>query len=315
MQVIIVFLAPLLMVIACLSERRGGPALAGAVGAAPIVVLVGIVSVVADLGAATGRELALSTAAHVAAQVVLASVFARMARARGIRVGLFAGLVGFVAASLVIAAVPRLWAVAASGLALIIGARLIRDGGTEGPSSARLRAAAVPVHKVVALRALVALVAASGIWLASHQFGPGVGGAIGSFPAFSVSLACLIGADNGAAGLIEVLRGLVCALPAYLAFCLAYWAPQRLESWSPSPQLSASASPPTQSFSISTIVYAKTLRPKARRSRETSNQVSRGTVSPHALRHLSALRLTSAASAEPIGAAITGVGGRRSAHA
>jgi uncharacterized membrane protein (GlpM family) len=76
---------------------------------------------------------------------------------------------------------------------------------------------------VIPLRAGIALGAAMGIFSAAHLFGPSVGGAVGAYPVFSVTLACLVGSARGVTGLRNVLRGLVRALPAYLAFGLAYW--------------------------------------------------------------------------------------------
>lgn len=76
---------------------------------------------------------------------------------------------------------------------------------------------------VLAVRAVVALAAATGIFVAAHVFGPSVGGAVGAYPVFSVTLACLVASGTGLSGLRNVLRGLVRALPAYLAFGVTYW--------------------------------------------------------------------------------------------
>jgi len=211
--------APALMVAASLSERRWGSQAAGLVAAAPVTVLVGVVLVSFDLGPQAARDLALSTSGHVLSQVAMAHVFFHVATRRGTLRGLvFATATYVVFVWLTTYLTPTL-AVVLGLMAALAGSGQL--GHSEAESN-NLATGSVSDSLVLAVRAAVALAAASGIFAASHLFGPSMGGAVGAFPMFSITLACLIASTKGLPGLRNVLRGLVRALPAYQAFGVTY---------------------------------------------------------------------------------------------
>jgi uncharacterized membrane protein (GlpM family) len=212
--------APTLMVVASLCERRWGSQAAGLVAAAPVTVLVGVALVSFDLGPQAARELALSTSGHVLGQVAMALVFFHVATRRGTLRGLVLATGTYVVFAWLTTYLTPTVAVVLGLLAAIAGRSQLgpTDADSNNPATG-----SPSDSRVIALRAVVALAATSGIFATSHLFGPSIGGAVGAFPIFSVTLACLIASTRGLPGLRNVLRGLVCALPAYMAFGLTYW--------------------------------------------------------------------------------------------
>jgi hypothetical protein len=80
-----IVLAPSLIVLISLAERRFGPEMAGRLNAIPLSIALAVLSVAADRGAAAGAEVAEAAAAHVPAQVAFALAFAAvLMRARGV---------------------------------------------------------------------------------------------------------------------------------------------------------------------------------------------------------------------------------------
>jgi uncharacterized membrane protein (GlpM family) len=219
-QFIPLLAAPALMVVASLCERRWGAQAAGLVAAAPVTVLVGVVLVSFDLGPQAARALALSTSGQVLAIVAMALVFFHAATRRGPLRGLVLATGTYIAFAWLTTYLTPTIAIVLGMLAAIAGRSQLgpADADSSGPA-----AGALSDSLVIAVRAAVALAAASGIFATSHVFGPSIGGAVGSFPIFSATLACLIASTRGLPGLRNVLRGLVRALPAYLAFGLTYW--------------------------------------------------------------------------------------------
>ena len=119
MIVFSLLLAPAVMAVATLIERRLGAAAAGWVAALPVSFAVAVVAVTLDAGAGTASAMALSAAAHVPAQIVFAVTFACVLAHRGLIAGAGAGcarlhrllplaLAGAPSALMVAAAVPAL---------------------------------------------------------------------------------------------------------------------------------------------------------------------------------------------------------------
>jgi hypothetical protein len=208
------------MGLASLCERRWGSQAAGLVAAAPVTVLVGVVLVSSDLSPRAARELALSTSGHALSQVALAVVFFHIASRLGTLGGLVAATSTYVGFAWLTTYITPPVAVALGVVAAIVGRNLL---GPEEPNRGQPDTEPISGALVITLRAGVALTAAAGILIAAHIFGPSSGGAVGAYPMFSVTLACLIASGRGLTGLRNVLRGLVRALPAYMAFEVAYW--------------------------------------------------------------------------------------------
>ena len=211
-----VVLAPSIIVVISLAERRFGPAVAGRLNAVPLAIALAVLGVAADRGAQAGAAVAEAAAAHVPAQVAFALAFAAvLASPRGsVATGLLAATAAFAALSVVIAEIPAGVAIAAALPVLALGRHALdggarvagdRDGG---------------VGELVA-RAVVALIFILAVLAAVRAAGPGLGGAIAAFPALTATLAVMIGRARGPAAAAHLLAGVVHGLTGYLAFCVA----------------------------------------------------------------------------------------------
>jgi hypothetical protein len=226
-----VALAPSIIVVISLAERRFGPAVAGRLNSIPMSIAVAVIGVAADRGAGAGAAVAESAAAHVPAQVAFAVAFAAvLARLRDVAAGgdaggprrrlacvvagLGAATVAFVALSLVIAQLPAVAAIAAAVPALALGRHLLDAGervaGEKEGGAAELVA-----------RAVVALIFIAAVLTAVRAAGPGLAGAIAAFPALTATLAVMIGRVRGPLPVAHLLAGVVEGLTGYLAFCVA----------------------------------------------------------------------------------------------
>ena len=240
MVVVPLLLAPLLMAVATVLERRIGPAVAGWVGAAPVIIVIALFAVSADLGPGAAALLAGGAAEHVVAQVAYAAAFALLVRRLGTVVGLSAGVGAFVLVSLALALLPQgqlpaAAAVVAGVVALLTGrwllptvprARAPRTAPRSGPGDSAGDPEARGGHRVgpvIAARGAVALVAVGVVVTVAHLAGPGAAGLVSAFPTFSTALALLVARDLGTPGVAAVLTGTVQALPAYLVFCVTVW--------------------------------------------------------------------------------------------
>jgi hypothetical protein len=236
-----VALAPTIIVVISLAERRFGPSVAGRLNAIPLAIALAVLGVAADKGTRAGAEVAEAAAAHVPAQVAFAIAFAAvMAKARGRRAesaergedatsrgvagrrrrlalvasGLAAGTAAFAALSLVIAELPAGVAIAAAVPALAVGRHLL-DGGERIDEDRDGGAAELIARAVVALLFILAVLTAV------RAAGPGLGGAIAAFPALTATLAVMIGRTRGPVPVAHLLAGVVNGLTGYLAFCVA----------------------------------------------------------------------------------------------
>jgi uncharacterized membrane protein (GlpM family) len=245
MVLVPLLLAPAVMLVATLLERRLGPAAAGWVGAAPVVIVIAVLAVGTRLGPASAAALAGGAAAHVVAQVAFALtvvVVAARRRAAGGRGGVVGGLLAGVGVFALVAApvglLPTALAPLTGGVALLAGRRLLAEGragadavaqpGVRGDADARpappaAAPAAQPVALVIAVRVAAALVAVGAVVAVAGLVGPGAAGTVSAFPGFSTALALLVARDRGVDGVIGVFRGTIRALPGYLAFCLTVW--------------------------------------------------------------------------------------------
>lgn len=215
-----VVLAPSIIVVISLAERRFGPAVAGRLNAIPLSIALAVLGVAADRGARAGADVAEAAAAHVPAQVAFAVAFAgaltkaRRGRLMCVVTGLLAATSAFVALSLVIARLPTGVAIAAALPALALGRHLL--DGAERVAEDRESGAAE-----LLARAVVALIFILAVLTAVRTSGPGLGGAIAAFPALTATLAVMIGRTRGPVAVEHLLAGVVQGLTGYLAFCVA----------------------------------------------------------------------------------------------
>jgi hypothetical protein len=208
----VLVLAPAVMLLLSLIERRFGPAAAGWLAAAPITLAIAVLG--------TGPEVAASAAAHVPAQVAFAVVLGR--RNLLLAIGAYV-VVSFIPYGVVLA-VP----------ALIVGMRALPEPATEPPEPAG-----------VVLRAVVATLVVAAILTAARVSGPGLAGAIAAFPALSTVLALTSDPAHTLRGLLNGLAGyfafaatvgfLVPSVPVGLAACAVMWvalsSEPRTRSW------------------------------------------------------------------------------------
>lgn len=205
-------LAPAVMAVATLIEKRLGPSAAGWVGALPAAFAVAVIAVSVDIGPGAAAAMALSAAAHVPAQVALGVVFAHVLRRRGLAVGFAAGLAAYIAASLLIAGVPAALAVAVAVAVLCLAPRVM--------PAAPLRPASPRSRRIVALTCAGATLIVAAAVLTSRLAGPDPAGTVAAFPTMCTILTVVAVTRDGAAAGVHTLTGLIRSLPCYLAFCV-----------------------------------------------------------------------------------------------
>lgn len=205
-------LAPAVIAVAAVVERRLGPSAAGWAGALPIAFCLAVIAVSADAGMPSGTALALSASTHVAAQVAFGVVFAGVLVRRGLVLGVLAGAGAYGLGSVVVAHVPAAVALGAAVTALAIAPRLMPRGRPSPASGARWTTTALSGA------AAAAIVAAA--VLSSRLAGPEIAGAVAAFPTISTTIAVVLVRRDGRSAGAYALGGLVRSLPCYLSFCL-----------------------------------------------------------------------------------------------
>jgi hypothetical protein len=205
-------LAPAVMAVATLIERRLGAAAAGWVAALPMGFAVAVIAVTLDAGAGPASAMALSAAAHVPAQVVFAVAFAGVLPHRGLIAGAGAGTLAYVACSVALAGAPSALMVAVAIPALAFAPLLM--------TVERARAGSPRRWPVTVITCAVASAIVGTAIVTTRLAGPEVAGAVAAFPTMSTALAVAVVTRDGAPAGASALAGLVRSLPCYLAFCL-----------------------------------------------------------------------------------------------
>ncbi|WP_433219992.1 hypothetical protein ACQP00_16740 [Dactylosporangium sp. CS-047395] len=205
MALVPVLLAPFLMALATLAERRLGPSAAGWVAALPVSLAVAVTAVGLRAGPGAASAMAYSAAGHVPAQVGFAVVFALALARRGLIAGLAAGT----GAYFVLAWMPAVVGLALAVPALVLAPRLIPAGPREPGRSGGALLTCAASGAVVAAAIGAAAVA-----------GPVAAGAVAAFPAMSATLAVAVARTAGIRAAGHALAGLVRSLPCYGTFAL-----------------------------------------------------------------------------------------------
>jgi hypothetical protein len=205
-------IAPVVMVVAALVERRLGPAAAGWVAALPFSFAVAVIAVALDAGDHPARTMALSAGTHVPAQLAFAVAFAGVLTRRGPLRGAAAGTAAYIGCSAAIAGLPEVVTIAAAIPALALAPRLVTVRCPRTGSPRRWSTTAVTCA------AASAIVAAA--VLTSRHAGPVAAGALVAFPTISTTLAMAVVSRDGPLAGAHVLAGLTRSLPCYLTFCL-----------------------------------------------------------------------------------------------
>lgn len=219
MVVVSLLLAPVVMAVAAVIERRLGPSAAGWVAALPIAFAVAVVAVSLDTGSRPASTMALSAATHVPAQVVFGVVFAGVLMRRGLIAGVAAGTAAYVACAVLLVDVPAALAVAAALPVLAFAPRFM-VGERPRPGSPRR-------WPTTALTCVAASVIVGAAVVTSRLAGPEAAGAVAAFPTMCATLTLTVVTRDGRAAGAHALTGLVRSLPCYLTFCLvvAFTAP------------------------------------------------------------------------------------------
>lgn len=212
MVLISLLIAPVVMAAAAVVERRLGPSAAGWVAALPVSFAVAVLAVTFDAGEHTARTMALSTAAHVPAQVAFAVVFAAVLTRRGLIIGGAAGALAYVACSIALAGAPQMLVIAAAIPVLALAPRLIREG--------RPRVGSPRGWPTTAMSCAAAAVIVATAVLTSRLAGPVTAGAVAAFPTISTTLVVTVVTRDGSRAGAHALLGLIRSLPCYLTFCV-----------------------------------------------------------------------------------------------
>jgi hypothetical protein len=212
MVVVAMLLAPVMVASATMVERRLGPSAAGWLVALPVGFAIAEVAVGIDGGGRTASTMALSAAAHVPAQLCFAVVFAGVLTRRGLLVGLAAGAVAYLVASLVIAPLPALLAVALAIPAFCLAPRMI--------AASRPQVGSPRPWPTTAMTCVAASVVVAAAVLTSRVAGPAMAGAVAAFPTVTTTLAVAVVARDGCRAGAHVCVGLTRSLPCYLTFCV-----------------------------------------------------------------------------------------------
>lgn len=218
-EFVMLALAPLLMVVVSLFERRWGPVVAGIVAAAPLTALIGLLLVHADLGAGAGYEMALRMSGYVPAQIGIALAVVSVVHRTGFVPALSVGVITYGCLASISARLPLAVAIGASAVLLVLGPRLVSAPSRADEPTSALRTTG---SWMIALRASVSLVTAVGLLVVANQFGPAAAGAVGAFPIFTFTLCCFIYAAAGATGITLVLQGMIRGLVPYFVFVLTF---------------------------------------------------------------------------------------------
>ena len=208
-------LVPLAVWLASLAARRWGHAVSGYLGGLPLIGGPITLFLAIDLGVEFAARSALLTLAAIVGQASHLLAFAHVGRRRGWAVALASGYAAFLGATVAVAQLPLVPALAA---AIAVGGLaaawrwLPRPQGREPPPRIP------PVELRLRLAAAFALAAL--ILFAAPAFGPTVSGILLSLPITGSIMPPFTLALYGPAALARLMRGFVVGLSGFTAFFL-----------------------------------------------------------------------------------------------
>ncbi|MDN5725039.1 MAG: hypothetical protein L0G99_03775 [Propionibacteriales bacterium] len=206
--------ASLVMFAAVTIERRLGPAAGGWTAALPLCLAVALFTVLQDRGVEAAAGVAWSAAGHMVAQVAFGVVLGAVLMRRSLAIGALSGAVAYGAMSLLVSLIPSGLAAGASAMVVIAAAVLVPVPATR---SAGRRSAAASVAVCAGAAVIVA-----GTTIATREFGPEIGGAVGAFPTMCFALALVVTLSGGREDGVRVAFGLIRSLPCYLSFAATF---------------------------------------------------------------------------------------------
>jgi hypothetical protein len=217
-SLIALMIAPALVALATLVARRWGARAGGVVSAFPAIV--GPVLLILALG--HGRVFAARAADGTLLGLVSLAAFAlaygRVASARGWRASLLAG---WAAAALAAPAAGLAGGGAGSPVGLLVaaGSLLIAHWGLWAGASTAVGVAPAPRDGSIPVRMASAALLVAGLSVVSGLLGALVGGMLAALPVLACVLAVFTHREEGAAGAVALLRGMLAGMGSFVLFC------------------------------------------------------------------------------------------------
>jgi hypothetical protein len=206
--------APLLVGLSTLAARRWGEQIGGALSAFPAIVGPLLLIAAVDHGPAFAARSATGTLLGLVALSGFVLAYGRTASRAGWRTSLAVGWTAAAGIAAVFMVVHAGLAVAmvVAGASLLLAYRLL-------PSHPSTPAVATPRWDLPVRMAMTAVLMVS-LTAAASRLGPVVGGLLAALPALASILAVFTHGRQGSAALVELLRGMLRGMAAFVAFCL-----------------------------------------------------------------------------------------------
>lgn len=206
--------APLLVGLSTLAARRWGEQVGGALSAFPAIVGPLLLIAALDHGPSFAARSATATLLGLVALSGFVLAYGRTASHAGWRTSLAVGwsVAAGIAAVFTVVRAGLPIAIAAAGASLLLAYRLLpRHPSMPALSTPRWD---LPMRMAVTAVLMVSLTAAA------SRLGPVVGGLLAALPALASILAVFTHGQQGSAALVELLRGMLRGMAAFVAFCL-----------------------------------------------------------------------------------------------
>jgi len=205
---------PLLILAASLASRRWGEAVAGWLVGLPLTSAPVCFFLALDQGAGFAATVSLGSLIGVVSEAAFVLLYSIVARRSGWPLALGAASVGFAFCGFLLtkATLPLWPAVIAALTALVVVLVLMPRFATTAATLPRRPRWDIPARMVVATTLVLGLTA-----LAPHV-GARVGGLLSTYPVFATVLAVFGHHSRGAAAAVQVLRGLLIGLFAFIGF-------------------------------------------------------------------------------------------------
>jgi hypothetical protein len=207
-------IAPLLVGLSTQAARRWGAQIGGALSAFPAIVGPLLLIAAVDHGPAFAARSATGTLLGLVALSGFVLAYGRAAARAGWLTSLAVGwsVAAAIAAVLMVVHAGLPVALAAAGGSLLLAHRLL-------PHHPAAPAVAAPRWDLPVRMAMTAVLMVS-LTAAASRLGPVVGGLLAALPALASILAVFTHGGQGSAALVELLRGMLRGMAAFVAFCL-----------------------------------------------------------------------------------------------
>jgi hypothetical protein len=213
-------LAPGLMVVATLAQRKWGPRAAGVLAAFPAIVGPLLLVTALEHGAHAAALAAAGTLVGLVTLAAFSLAYAETARRRDWRLSLGAGwLAAALAAGAVEAWMGRMGALSDGAVAVVslagAGIALILPGRGRLPDTAPV----LPPRPALATRAAVTALLVTALSVAVSRLGPAAGGMLAALPVVASMLTVFAHRGSGPGAAVEMLRGTVTGMAGFVVFC------------------------------------------------------------------------------------------------